>query len=144
MDRTEFEALRDLPTKEIASDIKFARLNAISPWHYAENVRVANSAGVDLRMTIGYNEAVGSIKINVHVPGTGPICRLCVDNRPHPPAGKSHKHALQSSQCPEHNLRDGVVDRPDLGGKSVREVFALFCRIAGIRHQGQLQAPDGP
>jgi hypothetical protein len=85
---------------------------------------------------------VGSKTINVHVPGLGPICRLDVDGPAHRPAGRSHKHSLQNERCPDRNLPDGVIDRPDLAGSTLRQVFTEFCRIADIKHLGQLDTPD--
>jgi hypothetical protein len=35
-----------------------------------------------------------------------------------------------------------VTDRPDLAGKSVRELFAELCRMAHITHDGKLDVPD--
>ncbi len=58
------------------------------------------------------------------------------------PIGRSHKHALQSERCPDRNLPDGVADRSELAGKSVRELFAEFCQMAQITHRGTLEAPD--
>jgi hypothetical protein len=140
--RTEFEALRDLPGKMIESDIRFVRSKATSPFVIAENIRIVNDHGLDARLSIRYNPQVGSKTFNVHVPGLGPICRLDVDGPPHRPAGRSHKHALQSERCPDRNLPDGVADRSELAGKSVRELFAEFCRMAQITHRGTLEAPD--
>jgi hypothetical protein len=78
---------------------------------------------------------------NVHVPGIGPICRLDVDGPAHRPCGRSHKHSLQTEGCPDRNLPDGVIDRPDLAGKSLQEVFGQFCEMAQIRHTGTFEVP---
>ncbi len=144
MDRTTFEALRDMDGKTISSDIRFARRQALAPALLAEGIRIDNTHGVDLVLSITYNPVVGSKTFNVHVPGLGSICRLDVDGPPHRPAGRSHKHSLQGERCPDGNLPDGVIDRPDLAGKSVRDVFDEFCRIAGITHTGQFETPDVP
>lgn len=144
MDRTTFEALRDMAGKTISADIRFARRQALAPALFAEGIPIENTGGVDLLLSITFNPVVGSKTFNVHAPGMGPICRLDVDGPPHRPAGRSHKHSLQGERCPDRNLPDGVTDRPDLAGKSVREVFDEFCRIAGISHTGQFESPDQP
>ena len=143
MDRTAFEALRDLPDKVIAADIKFARRQALAPVLVAEGIRIENSAGVDLVLTIQFNPTVGAKTVNVHVPGVGPICRLDVDGPAHRPAGRSHKHAVRSERCPDRNLPEAVTDRPELAGKSPREVFDEFCRMAKILHTGAFEDPLG-
>lgn len=142
MDRTTFEALRDLSEKVISADIRFVRRAALAPVLVAEGIRIDNSSGVELVLTVSYNERVGSKTINVHVPRLGPICRLDVDGPAHRPAGRSHKHSLQNERCPDRNLPDGVIDRPDLEGSTLRQVFTEFCRIAGIEHLGLLVPPD--
>lgn len=109
MNRIEFEALRDIPDKQIRADIRFSRRQATAPALIAEGIAVENSGGVDLRLNITFNPAVGSKPFNAHVPGVGPICRLDVDGPAHRPAGRSHKHALQTERCPDRNLPDEVV-----------------------------------
>lgn len=142
MDRTTFEALRDLPGKTISTDIRFVRRAMLAPVLVAEGIRIDNDGDVELMLSMSYNERIGAKTINVYVPGIGPICRLDVDGNAHRPAGRSHKHSLQQERCPERNLPQAVCDRPDLAGSSLREVFTDFCRTANISHQGQLEAPD--
>ena len=112
MNRTEFEALRDIPGKVIRQDIRFSKRQATAPAVAAEGIAITNAGSVD---------------------GT-----------PHRPAGRSHKHALQSERCPDRNLPDGVVDRADLSGKSVRELFDVFCAIGNIEYIGAFESPDSP
>ncbi|OGQ86114.1 MAG: hypothetical protein A2289_27085 [Deltaproteobacteria bacterium RIFOXYA12_FULL_58_15] len=95
-------------------------------------------------MTIHYNPEIGSKGINVHVPGVSPICRIDVDGHRHGDAGRRHKHSLQTERCPDRNLPDGVIQRDDLAGCSVQEVFDAFCQAAQIRHDGTFDAPDVP
>ncbi len=123
MDRTTFEALRDLPGKTISADIRFVRRAVLAPVLVAEGIRIDNDGGVELMLSMSYNEVVGAKTINAYVPGVGPICRLDVDGNAHRPAGRSHKHSLQGERCPDRNLSDGVQDRADLAGSSVRRVF---------------------
>lgn len=141
MNRQEFEAVRDIPGKVIRGDIRFAQRQATAPALVAENVVIENDAGVELRLNINLNPKVGSKTFNVVVQGLGPICRLDVDGTVHRPAGRSHKHSLQTERCPDRNLSDGVVDRAELSGKSVAELFDVFCQMAQISHQGQLIVP---
>jgi hypothetical protein len=140
MDRTEFEALRDLPGKKITQDLRFRRVAAVRPNVVAEDLVIQNSAGTELRLTVHYNPERGSKTFNVHVPGGSPICRLDVDGPPHRPAGESHKHSCQGPLDP--NLRDGVIDRPDLSGKPLEELFATFCQMAQIEFTGAIELPS--
>lgn len=143
MNRTEFEAIRDIPGKVIRGDIRLSRRQATAPALVADGIVIENAAGAELRLNISFNPAVGSKTFNVHVPGLGPICRLDVDGTAHRPAGRSHKHSLISERCPDRNLRDGVDDRPELEGKPLTEVFAVFCAMAGISHEGSFDFPTG-
>ena len=78
MNRSEFEALRDIPRKEIRQDIRFSRKHANMPALVAE-VTITNASNVELRLNMTFNPEVGSKTFNVHVPRVGPICRLDVD-----------------------------------------------------------------
>ena len=142
MNRNEFEAIRNIPGKKIVNDIRFSKRAAAAPALVADGISIENAAGVDLRLSITVNPEIGSKTFNVHIPGVGPICRLDVDGTIHRPAGRSHKHSLQTDRCPDRNLSDGVVDRAELSGKGVRDLFAEFCATAHISHTGAFVAPD--
>jgi hypothetical protein len=142
VDRKAFEELRDLPGKKIRRDIRLSRKKDLLPNLTADNITIENELGIDVVMNINYNEEVGSKTINVVLKGRGPICRLDVDGPPHRPAGRSHKHSLQNSRCPDRNLPDNVFDRPDLAGKPLHELFTLFCKMARIDHEGTFESPD--
>jgi len=142
MNRRDFEILRDLPGKVIRGDVRFAQPRSTSPAIVAENLMIENDLGIDLRLTITYNPRVGSKTFNVHVPGMGPICRLDVDGPMHRPAGRSHKHSLQSERCPDRNLPDAVVDRSDLSGRDLTDLFREFCELASVRHDGEFLSPS--
>jgi|GEM_PF-773117 len=143
MDRSEFERLRDLPGKRIAGDIRLAQRSDISAAWEAKDIPIANPDGVDARLTVQLVIETGAKTLNVRIMGVGPVCRLEVDSRPHKPAGRSHKHALRTPACPRENLKRSVVDRADLSGRSLSEVFDAFCRMAHIRHDGKLiVSPD--
>ena len=137
MERIEFETLRDLSGKKITQDVKFRRSAPLRPNVIADDVVIENTAGTELRLTVHYNPERGSKTFNVHVPGVGPICRLDVDGPAHRPAGGTHKHSCQGPTDP--NLRDGVVDRPDLSGKPLVELFSTFCQMAKIEFTGMIE-----
>lgn len=141
MDRRDFEALRDLPDKKIRDDITFRSPGNLSPSRVADEVKIENSDSVDARMIIRHNPETGQSTINVYVAGGGPICRLDVDGPPHRPAGRSHKHSLQTPACPDRNLPSGVLDKPELSGRPIREVFEIFCEMANIEHTGEFNEP---
>jgi hypothetical protein len=142
MNRTEFDALRGLQGKEISTDIRFAKRNALRPALEISDIVIENDAGVDLRMNMHFNPETGSKTVNVYVPGTGPICRLDVDGTRHGDAGRSHKHSLQTERCPERNLSDGVIISEALSGRSMQEVFEAFCEVAAIEFSGTFDSPE--
>jgi hypothetical protein len=141
MTRNELEALRDLAGKRITQDVRFAKRQALRPVVEAD-VPIENDQGVDLRMNIHFDPETGAKTVNVYVPGTGPICRLDVDGTRHGDAGRSHQHALSTKRCPDRNLADGVVPRPDLSGRSMRHVFEEFCRMANLHFSGIFFDPE--
>jgi hypothetical protein len=141
MNRTEFEALRDVAGKVVRGDINFKQRDQTRP-HFIADVDIENTAGYALRLMIRYNPEVGSKTFSVDARGVGPICRLDVDGSNHPGAGRQHKHALRTERCPDRNLPDGVEPRPELAGQSVRKCFEEFCRLGLIVHEGRLIAPD--
>jgi hypothetical protein len=136
VDRKDFEALRDISDKVIKGDIRLVQKRQTHPAMVADNIEIENSLGAMLKLNISYNPEVGSKTFNVTAGGTGPICRLDVDGPAHRPVGRSHKHSLQTERCPDRNLPDGVVDLADLSGKSVTDLFAIFCQMAKITHTG--------
>ena len=66
---------------------------------------------------------------------------LEVDGTNHDAAGRSHKHALATERCPDRNLPEATA-RPELAGRSMREVFDAFCGLAGIAFRGQFFPPE--
>lgn len=143
MERDEFEALRDLPGKRITVDVRFSAPRNASPLYVAEGIAIENDANVELRLNVNFNPLAGSKTFNVVLLGVGPICRLDVDGPAHAPAGRSHKHALQTTRCSDRNLPDGVVDRPELAGLPLEEAFAIFCKQAHITFTGRIAWPVG-
>lgn len=141
MDRREFERLRDMPGKRIIGDIHLEQRSEISVAWEARDIPITNADGVEALLNVQLVVETGAKTLNVKIPGIGPICRLEVDSRPHKPAGRSHKHSLHYPDCPRHNLKKDVVDRSDLDGQSLKEVFDAFCRMAHIVHDGSLILP---
>lgn len=142
MNRRDFETLRDLPGKTIPGPIKLSQKQATHPLLTADRIPIQNSQGVSVWMNINFNPETGAKGINVTLDGEGPICRLDVDGSCHGNAGRSHKHSVQDENSVRRSLRDGVVPRPELSGKSLREVFEDFCIAAHIVHEGAFDAPD--
>lgn len=141
MDRSDFERLRDLPGKVIKADIKFSQRKQ-APGFFADGIDVENSLGISLKLNVRFDPEIGAKTVNVVAMGVGPICRLDVDGPPHRPAGRSHKHSLQTVRCPDRNLPDKVTDRPDLAGKTIKEIFEVFCEMAQIAHEGTFAVPS--
>ncbi|MBK9753971.1 MAG: hypothetical protein IPO88_10770 [Nannocystis sp.] len=142
MNRRDFESLRALPGKTISGPIRLSQKQATHPLLTADRIPIENDQGITVWMNINYNPETGTKGINVTLAGEGPICRLDVDGAPHGDAGRSHKHAVLDEQSVRRGLRDGVRPRPDLSGKSLRQVFAEFCATANITHHGVFEAPD--
>jgi hypothetical protein len=139
VDRAEFEHLRDLEDKAISGDIRLIKRKPRRSTLAAEGIKIQNGIGVDARLDIHYNPDVGSKVFTVIVPPDGPICRLCVDGKEHKPFGRSHKHSLQTEECPLKNLKLNIVAMPDLSGKNVEELFLKFCEMARIRFEGKFR-----
>jgi hypothetical protein len=142
MNRLDFETLRDLPGKTIGVPIRLSQKQATQPLLTADRIPIENSQGATLWMNINYNPETGAKGINVTLVGEGPICRLDVDGSVHGDAGRSHKHSVQDEASVRRGLREGVVPRPDLSGKTIREVFEGFCAAARITHTGEFQDPE--
>jgi hypothetical protein len=138
MDRTEFEALRDLSGKLIEGDVRLASSSHLGSVLAADDIPIRNSANTGLILNLTYLRARRGFKINVHVRGVGPICRLEVNGPEHPGATRTHKHALRTNRCPNRNLHADVTARPELQGKTMRDVWRTFCEMASITHQGDL------
>jgi hypothetical protein len=141
MDRDGFERLRDLQGKTLTVDVRFRANRNTAPLLVAENLRIENADGVEALLDITVNPRRGSTHFNVTVVGVGPICRLDVDGPPHRPLSGSHKHSLLVEACPDQNLREGVVDRSDLSGKPLRELFDMFCKMGNIDFSGTFEVP---
>jgi hypothetical protein len=142
MDRSDFRMLRDLPDKVIKADIRFSQKKQAAGIFTADGIEIENSRGISLKLNIRFDPEIGSKSVNVVAIGVGPICRLDVDGPAHRPAGRSHKHSLQTERCPDRNVPDEVIDKPEFTGMTVKEVFSAFCVMAKITHDGTFTPPS--
>jgi hypothetical protein len=104
MDRTEFEALRDLPAKTIEGDVRLAVNPRTDPVLTADDIPIVNAANVELTLNATYLPRRKALKINVHARGLGPICRLEVNGQEHPGATRptstrSRLRAVRPKTC---------------------------------------------
>jgi hypothetical protein len=134
MDRAEFEALLNRPGKRISEPIALAP-DALQPRKLIARGVIRTSDGFEATLHVRFDSRTFSKTINVVVDGVGPICRLDVDGARHRTEGRNHKHDLRSERCPQRNLPEAVA-RPELSGRSVEDIFSIFCREAGIRNEG--------
>jgi hypothetical protein len=139
MTRREFEKLRDLPGKKLVGDIVYTYAEATSPVATFDSMKIENSLDIPLRLSGKYNGLVPTIVFNFRIMGVGPICRVEVNSTMHK-GSRTHKHALTTEDDPRQNLPN-VVNRPDLAGKSARQVWMMLCEQANIEHVGQFIDP---
>ena len=141
MTRAEFEQLRNLPGKRIAADIAFQPSKATSPNLTFENVAVENSLNWEVLLNGTFKPDLPAVTYNFHIKTAGgAVCRVCVNGTKHGSAGRTHKHDLQHESDPRNNLPVDVA-RPDLVGKTAREVWATLMQQANIQHTGNFTDP---
>lgn len=142
MDRVEFEALRDLPNKTISADIEFLPNKGIATSLNFRGIMVENSLGYSIELIGCYKPAIPALVFNFYVEGVGPICRLCVNNRPHGDVGRTHKHSLEKETCPDDNLPFAAAKNEfDLSSQTVNDIWTILCVEANIVHTGILKEP---
>ena len=141
MNRSEFEALRSLPDKQITADIRFELKQATSPNLTFEDVPVENALQYEVILNGTFKPDLPSVTFNFVLRGVGPICRVCVNGALHSGAGRTHKHDLRRESDPRNNLPEAVA-RPDLADLSVREVWEILLKQANIVHTGAFHLPD--
>jgi len=139
MKREEFEYLRDMSGKRITEEIKLTPKRRNSPVLASGAIPIENGRDVPAKLNIEYNTQTDAKSVNVSVAGVGPICRLEVDARAHRPYGRSHKHALSSELCPYENLKRDIIEKSELSGMDINQVFDEFCRLARIDFLGTLR-----
>jgi hypothetical protein len=140
VNRREFEAIRDLPGKEVNVDIQFQTNRSTDPNLTFKDVPVENNLGYAIRLNGTYKPDVPSVTYNFFIPDVGPICRIDVNGPIHKPVGRTHKHSLKADDDPRRNLPSPDA-APDFEGKSPREVWELLCQRANIVHTGQFIDP---
>jgi hypothetical protein len=140
VNRKEFETLRDIPDKRIVEDVIFGVTEPTSPVMSFDNVKVENSLGIELRLNGKFNPLLPSVVFNFRVRGVGPICRVDVNGTMHK-GSRTHKHALANEDDPRQNLPTDVTPRPDLNGKSPREIWQILLRQANIERVGRFVDP---
>lgn len=140
MERHEFEQLRNLPGKRITADITFVSMNGMGPNLVFEQVIVENSLGWDVVLNGTYKPGIPAITFNFVLKKVGPICRVDVNGTIHGAAGRTHKHDLQREDDPRLNLPT-ALPRPDLVGKSAKDVWEILCKQANIMHVGKFNEP---
>ncbi len=140
MNQQELEQLRGLPDKTVRQDIVFVRSTRTSPSLVFDNVPVENSLGWDIVVNGTYKPDVPALTLNFSVRGIGPICRICVNNTNHKEVGRTHKHEISQESDPMDNL-PYALERPDLAGKSPRQVWEIMCWGALIDHVGEFRDP---
>lgn len=138
MNKTEFDALRNLTDKEISDDILFKWENGTTLSF--KGVKVRNSMNVDVILNGTFKPDLPSVIYNFSVQGLGPICRVCVNNTMHN-GSRTHKHELKTERCPRKNLPYSMP-RPDLETLSAREIWEVLCKQANISHTGQFIDPE--
>ena len=140
MTRQEFQTLRDLPGKRIASDIVFKPASSGSSNLIFENVAVENEHGWDVIVNGTFKPGIPTVTYNFYVRSEGPICRVCVNGTSHAPGGRTHKHELRQESDQRQNLPT-VIARPDLQGLSPKEIWDRLLDEAKIEHTGNFTNP---
>lgn len=144
MTRQEFEALRDHPDKTITEDIRFKGVTKTAGTVEFRDIEITSAAHPHLPLVLNgsYTPRLSKVKFNVMIKGLGPICRVDVNGVVHGAAGRTHKHSLVLPTDPlaQNNLPHADA-RPDLVGKSPREVFEDFCERASIEFTGHFYDP---
>src|SRR5689334_20990081 len=125
VNRHEFEALRDLPGKQISVDIQFLPNRATDPNLTFKDLPVENALGYILRCNGTYKPDIPSVTFNFFIPDIGPICRIDVNGPVHKPVGRTHKHSLKKDEDPRKNLPTPDA-APAFEGKTPREVWELL------------------
>lgn len=141
MNREEFQRLRDLPDKIINTDINFELQNGLGPNLVFSQIRVENSQDLDIILNGTFKPDIPSVTFNFVLKGVGPICRVDVNGTIHGNAGRTHKHDLRRESDPRQSLPTAFA-RPDLEGKTAREVWEILCEQAHIIHQGHFHDPE--
>ncbi len=146
MDKKEFDLLKK-SDKSIDGNIDLLKTKHGKTEIHKIIVAIENDIGYELEMKIEFNPRSNSKVINVTCKNiSGPICRLEADANQHyiektEKKSRNHKHSLQNENSPRKNLKDGVVEREELSGKTIEDIFKIFCKEASIQHKGKFNEP---
>jgi hypothetical protein len=141
MTKLEFQQLRDIPGKIIADDITFQSTAETAPNLIFERIQVSNDLGWEVLLNGAFKPGIPSVTFNFVIRGLGPVCRVCVNGSIHKNAGRTHKHSLENENDPRLNL-PGAVPRPDLDGKTSKEIWQILCHQSNIQHTGIFNEPE--
>lgn len=142
MSPDDFIALRKLKGKQILTDIEFVQHKDLSPHVVAfDDAEVDNSMGLGVVASGQYNRKTGRTTFCFTLEGRGQICRVCVNGAIHGDAGRTHKHELRDEA--DIGELPHAVPRPDLAGKTPKEIWEIICRNARIDHVGNFTDPSG-
>ncbi len=137
MNRNDFQALRHLDDKQVVDDIEF---RGSGPNLSFGNILVHNSMGHVILLNGAYSPRTKKVTYNFVLKDVGPICRVDVNGPVHRDKGRTHKHELTDEEDPQKNLPEADA-RPDLEGKTPRQIWEVICREAKIGHKGRFREP---
>lgn len=140
MTREQFCELRDAPGKVISDDIEWTAMPGMAGNLSFRDVVVHNEQGMSILLHGTYKPEVDSVTYIFVLEGSGGICRVDVNGTIHGDAGRTHKHDWRKDSDFRKNLPT-AVPRPDLDGKSAREVWQDICMNAKITHTGNFADP---
>ncbi|MCA3269660.1 MAG: hypothetical protein INF44_04835 [Thalassospira sp.] len=126
--------------KTIDVDIVFTQPRETALVFVASRIPINSSSGVKANLDIRYVPVNDYSCFNVTIEGTGQVCRLEHNANVHRNAGRDHKHTLQNEDCPQKDI-PSAVSFPGLSGKTVKEIFTIFCKSAHINHSGDFIEP---
>ncbi len=122
------------------ADIEFKSGKDTRPNWTFEGVAVSNALEWDVALNGTYKPDVPAVTFNFSIRGIGPICRVDVNGPIHGAAGRTHKHDLRREEDPRRNLPSADA-RPDLAGKTPRQIWEDLCQRAQIQHTGRFIDP---
>ncbi len=140
MNRSDFEILRGLDGKYIDDDIEFRASPETGPNLSFDKIVIYNRIGYKIFLNGTYSPRIKKITYNFVLKGLGPICRVDVNGTFHKDKGRTHKHEVINEGDPQRNLPEAIA-RPDLEGKTPREVWKIICKEAKIEHRGEFKEP---
>jgi hypothetical protein len=131
--------------KTIEGDIEYRPFEGNPDVWVFEGVEVSNNLGHTVFLNGAYDRRTGHIKFNFVLRNKGkqaggPICRLEIKGKDHPPAGRTHKHHVCTNHCVRRHLPH-AIPRPELEDCDLRTAWDTLCRQANIDHTGKFSPP---